>query len=479
MLSKETQLGFLRFFLIGSTLLSLIIPLIDIPNTASIPNINLAPTLLPMVAIDGSVTTATPWYVVVFIVISALLMLKVGFGLMQIIKLYRKSTANEFLNHKIRSVSNLKNSFTFFRWIFIDTTHFDNPQDIILHEMGHVKKLHTLDILFFNTLTILFWWVPSVWLMIRELKNVHEFEADAFALQSINQKTYTKTLVHDTLRAHGMNLASSFDDASIFNRLNFIKKMKKKINPWKVASIAALVAISGAMFACEDELDSEIKRIAEESNQNVEYSDQVNVALLKLKKENPDKDYIVVETLADNEESLKRLKKYDPQQIESIFVTDKDGEKVITMIVSTNSDLFKKAIELQEIIETQDNLNDASFKVSSSFSDTEIVEENPVFTIVENPASFPGGIDAWGQYLKENMKYPKEAIEKSIQGRVFVQFIVEANGELSNIQVVKGIGAGCDEEAVRVITSGPNWVPGKQRGTAIRQKMIQNISFQY
>lgn len=475
-LSKETQLGFLRFFLIGSTFLSLIIPIIEIPaSNSALPNLNLAPTILPMISASSASAESTniPWYAYIIGIISLGLLVKMMLSLFHIAKLYRRSTPEFFSNFKIRKVEGLENSFTFFKWIFIDTTHFEIPEEVILHEQGHAKKLHSVDITLFHMLTIPFWWMPSVWLMIKELKNVHEFEADAFALQSVNQTTYTKTLVHSTLRAHGMNLASSFDDASIFNRLNFIKKMKKRINPWKVASIAALVAISGAMFACEDELDSEIKRIAEESNQNVEYSDEVGLALKKLQKENPDNKYIVIETLADNEESLKKLKSYDPKQIESIFVNEKDGEKSVTMIVNTNSKLFSKAIEIQE---SESN----SYSVTPEFDGTGevIIEEAPVFTVVENPASFPGGLDAWGKYISENLKYPKEAMEKNIQGRVFVQFIVETNGELSNVQVVKGIGEPCDKVAAAMVMNSPKWIPAKQRGIAVRQKMIQNIAFQ-
>ncbi|MFK7953595.1 MAG: energy transducer TonB [Ekhidna sp.] len=473
-LAKETQLGFLRFFLIGSTLLSLIIPAIEIPGSSSLPNLNLAPTILPIIELSSTsdATLSIPWYGYLIASVSLGLLLKLAVNLFHIIRIYKKSIPKFFAHLKIRSVEGLENSFTYFKWIFIDTNHFDRPEEIILHEQGHAKKLHSIDITLFHLLAIPFWWTPSIWLMMKELKNIHEFEADAFALKSIKQETYTKTLVQSTLRAHGMNLASSFDDASIFNRLNFIKKMKKKINPWKVVSIAALVAISGAMFACEDELNSEIKRIAEESNQNIEYSDEVQIALAKLKKENPDKEYVVVETLADNEASLKKLQSYDPKQIESIFVNKKNGEKTVTMIVNTESELFAKTIEIQENANNVSSGDDEGVVI-------EIMEEKPVFTIVEEAASFPGGLEAWGQYLLENMKYPEAAIENNITGRVFVQFIVEVNGELSDVHVVKGIGGGCDEEAVRVVANGPNWISGKQKGVAIRQKMIQNIMFQF
>lgn len=106
-----------------------------------------------------------------------------------------------------------------------------------------------------------------------------------------------------------------------------------------------------------------------------------------------------------------------------------------------------------------------------------ISSEFLVFTRVEEPAAFPGGIQEWVNYLNQNLTYPVDAHRMGIQGRVFVQFIVEKDGSLSDIKVVKGIGAGCDEETVRVLKEGPNWNPGMQRGQPVRQKMIQNVLF--
>ena len=81
--------------------------------------------------------------------------------------------------------------------------------------------------------------------------------------------------------------------------------------------------------------------------------------------------------------------------------------------------------------------------------------------------AFTGGIGQLMKYLSENIKYPKEALGKSIQGRVYINFIVEPDGHVSNVKVIRGIGGGCDEEAVRVVKAMPKWKPGKQRGKAV------------
>lgn len=453
MLAKETQLGFLRSFLVGSTLLSLVLPVIEIPTKANIPTLNADAIILPMITSTPSDKGFDlPWYLVLLGVVSAIFTFKLIITLLQIYGWYRQSEVASLEEIDIRKVSGLQNSFTFLQWIFIDPKNFENPADIIRHEQGHAKKLHSIDLMFFHVLTIFFWWLPSVWLMIKELKTVHEFEADDYALK-IDNKTYTKTLVQCTLKAHGMDLASSFDDAPIFNRLNFMKKMKKKISIWKVASIAAMVAVSGAMFACEEEIENEIGEIIEESNQQIEYDDDVQAALTKLERENPNEKYAVIETLIENAESVEKLQAYDANQIEQIFVNKKGDEKSVVMIVNQSSELFEKTIEIQE------------------------ERTDAVFTVVEEPASFKGGVEGLSSYLSQSMKYPKQAISQGIEGKVIVEFIVETDGSITNVEVLKGIGAGCDGEAKRVIQESPNWNPGTQNGKIVRQKMIQKLTF--
>ena len=94
--------------------------------------------------------------------------------------------------------------------------------------------------------------------------------------------------------------------------------------------------------------------------------------------------------------------------------------------------------------------------------------EQEIFQIVEEMPSSPGGEAKLMEYVAKNIKYPQIARETGIQGRVFVGFVVEPDGSISNVKLLRGIGGGCDEEAMRVIKSLPKWKPGKQRGKAVR-----------
>lgn len=107
----------------------------------------------------------------------------------------------------------------------------------------------------------------------------------------------------------------------------------------------------------------------------------------------------------------------------------------------------------------------------------EEVQEMEIFTVVESMPSFPGGDAARMKYLQDNIKYPQMARESGIQGTVYVTFVVEKDGSVSDIRILRGIGGGCDEEAIRVIEQMPNWNAGMQRGKPVRVQFNMPIKF--
>ena len=100
------------------------------------------------------------------------------------------------------------------------------------------------------------------------------------------------------------------------------------------------------------------------------------------------------------------------------------------------------------------------------------------FLVVEERPSFPGGEQAFYTFISKNMEYPRSAVRRGAEGKVFLQFVVEKDGLLTDIQVIKGIDPACDAEAVRVLKESPHWNPGKQRGQAVRVQMVLPINFQ-
>ena len=103
--------------------------------------------------------------------------------------------------------------------------------------------------------------------------------------------------------------------------------------------------------------------------------------------------------------------------------------------------------------------------------------EDEIFTAVEQQAEFPGGIPAFAKFLQKNLKYPAAAQRANVQGKVYVQFVVNTDGSIQGVEVLKSVGFGCDEEAVRVIKMVPKWNPGKQSGRPVRSRFTVPINF--
>jgi len=112
-------------------------------------------------------------------------------------------------------------------------------------------------------------------------------------------------------------------------------------------------------------------------------------------------------------------------------------------------------------------------------SDSKAVTEdsNEIFTAVENSAEYPGGIEKFYSYLSTNIRYPGVARENNVQGKVFLTFVVEKDGSLTDIKVLRSLGSGCDEEAMRVVKASKKWKPGMQNGRAVRQQYTVPIAF--
>lgn len=104
-------------------------------------------------------------------------------------------------------------------------------------------------------------------------------------------------------------------------------------------------------------------------------------------------------------------------------------------------------------------------------------ESDRVFSVVEQMPSFPGGMGAMMQYLSSNIKYPKEAEKKGIQGRVLLSFIVQTDGSITDVRISKSVDPSLDKEAIRVVKSMPKWIPGRQNGEPVRVKYTFPVTF--
>ena len=145
---------------------------------------------------------------------------------------------------------------------------------------------------------------------------------------------------------------------------------------------------------------------------------------------------------------------------------------------TTQLEIVQDDVEVEDI---EINAEVEQNEVIEEYIAPEVVEddvvEQEIFKIVEEMPSFPGGEQKLMEFVGKNIKYPQIARETGIQGRVFVNFVVEPDGSVSNVSVLRGIGGGCDEEAMRVVKNMPKWKPGKQRGKPVRVQYMLPVNF--
>lgn len=137
-------------------------------------------------------------------------------------------------------------------------------------------------------------------------------------------------------------------------------------------------------------------------------------------------------------------------------------------------------VEIEEKIEVNFDVDVQEETVIKEvvIADAPVVEKaDEIFDVVENSPEFPGGMEAWNQYLSKNLKYPTQARRMGIEGTVYVVFVVNTDGSVQDVELLRGIGGGCDEEALRVVSGAPKWTPGKQRGRPVRVRMRLPIRF--
>ncbi len=187
---------------------------------------------------------------------------------------------------------------------------------------------------------------------------------------------------------------------------------------------------------------------------------------------------------------------YDRGNVMDLGTVNSDFENVMDVPPTEQTPPPIKRIEQPQIIEVPNEdeiLEDIEIVLDIEMTEEQVIEQrifdevefeeekeektDEIFTIVEKQPEPVGGMSAFYQFVSKNLQYPMLARRNNIEGRVYIEFVVEKDGLLTDIKIIKGIGGGCDEEAIRIIESAPKWNPGKQRGRPVRVKMVLPILF--
>ena len=224
--------------------------------------------------------------------------------------------------------------------------------------------------------------------------------------------------------------------------------------------IATVVAVKGVVENAMKsdvaiEADVELSKLAEKKEAQVE------------RKEEPKIEKIEVEKVKSSVKfTAPEIKKDDEVKPEEELKSQEDLSKTNTAIgafdVKGNDEQAGEVLKAKEVIAQPEPPKE---------------EETKVFDVVEQMPSFPGGPAALMQFLSSNIKYPVVAEENGIQGRVVCTFVVEKDGSITDVRVVKSVDPSLDKEAMRVVKSMPKWIPGKQNGSAVRVKYTVPVTF--
>ncbi|MCE2893017.1 MAG: M56 family metallopeptidase [Flammeovirgaceae bacterium] len=464
-LRNETQFAFKRTYLLFALLGSLIFPLFHFNVTASaqvIPSIGqLIPTYwLPEIVINGNGSASTAkvssslsiWTVTEWAYLTAILFLIVLFfyRIISIVKLFTNSHTYRWRNYFVSETDEAKPIFSFFHFILIgQANQLDEKEkeEILIHESIHIKKWHSLDVLLVNMVGIVCWFNPIIRIYKKELVQLHEFEADARSVANKDVDTYCGLLAKVALQSADFPLANHFNNSLTLKRINMMKTMKHKIQNWKVATLVALVPMFFFFVACQEQTANKAAVTDSSLGSTPEYK-RAFTELDRLRSSNPKKSYVLIVSEGQ----------HDLQGMENQYSADR--------LIRINSIADKRG-QLFAILELDEQENKTAVGGG----------EDLIFSVVDETATPKEGMTAFYQFLAENLKYPQEARDAKIQGKVFVQFVIHTDGSLHDFKVVRGIGHGCEEESIRVIKAGPKWNPGKQKGIAVKQRYTLPIAF--
>lgn len=248
-----------------------------------------------------------------------------------------------------------------------------------------------------------------------------------------------------------------------------LRKGTSKRNIWAllIVGLAAVLLYLGL----------QLQKMAE-ANKKVENTQAVELANLQQQKK---------------EAKVEKKQEVIKQEPEKVVEQVKSSVKFTAPVIKKDSEVKEEdEIKLEEVqksdkavgtfnVQGNDEVGGAVLKAKEEIAAPEppkhVVEETKIFTVVEQMPMFPGGDGALMGYLRDNIHYPTVAAENGVQGRVVVGFVVERDGSITDVNILRGVDPSLDREAMRVVKSMPKWTPGKQNGSAVRVKYQVPVSF--
>ena len=447
LMSRETLHRANRYLILGSIGLSFALPLLHITlnSTSSASGgqiIAQSVVMLQEVIVGGGAPSQTfDWRVLAvaaFYTGIGVCLLRMIISMMGVLRVIRRGERQTLPDGTVLVITDDEQApFSWIKYIIINRKdHDENLQEILTHEQAHIRCRHSIDVLLCDVFCCLQWFNPAMWLMRRELCAVHEYEADKAVLDSgINAKQYQILLIKKAAGGKWYSIANSFNHSKLKYRITMMSR--KKSSGWTMAKalyVLPIAAFAAIAFANCSKTESE----------NIQDFTYDKTVLQYLPKEGD------VKFIGKNLDGT-----------ECVLVRKADG--------SVRRYMEKEIGENEHHIAIEVIKEDANYDVDL---------ENTVFFIVEEMPEFPGGEEELLKFVTENTKYPEVAKEKKIQGKVFVQFVINKDGNVEDVKLAKGVDPLLDEAAMNIVKSMPQWKPGKQRGQYVKVSFTIPINFQ-
>ncbi len=521
LLSHETFHRTNRLVLLATAIASFILPLcvITLHKTVVVSGHGLVSLEgLGMAEVADAAEPQMPlWQIVAIVVFFAGLAVTLGHTFMGILKVWRLVSHSE--RHQepdgiVVCVTDRDVSpFSFCRYIVLSRSDYEaHEASVLAHERGHIRQRHSLDVLLVDTLTALQWFNPAMWMLRQDLRAIHEYEADAAVLsQGINMRQYQYLLIQKAVATCGYSVANGITHSTLKNRIHMMLT-NKKTNRASWLKLLAMLPIVGAALALnaetvnhyvyEDTQEQPQKKVVKKGRKASQVKVNAKTIEVKTDKDVVTGENVTVELNADKQKStgkklvfldevlegpgplividgkvatVEQLKALDQEEIDNITVLKKAKEPLEVYAKHFNADTSNGIlfINTKEYVKNgKKEVVDVAVKKSE-----EEAEPEGAFDVVEQMPEFPGGAAGMMKFIAENVKYPEEAYSKGIEGRVLVQFIIEKDGSVTNVKVIKKVNDAIDAEAVRVVKAMPKWKPGKQNGREVRVKYTIPVSF--
>ncbi|GAB4008704.1 hypothetical protein GCM10028808_15470 [Spirosoma migulaei] len=490
LLRRHTFFSLNRAYLLASVILSLILPLVILPTQT----VETLPVTMPVgvIALPVSTIVAAPvetgpdweqlsiWaYALVALVLLARLGIRVG----RLVRLIRQSPRHVYDDY-IVVLPNAPTipTFSFFQYVILNPADTRNEL-IIQHELVHVRQCHSADVLGMGLLQALFWACPTLWLMDRMLRQVHEFLADKPASRPTEYAQFLVAYSFGTqLGLSGPDtLTNSFFNPSLLKQ-RIMMLHQKATTRWALGKYVLILPLAFSLLAMTTAREEIAAVMSQATEETITVSGKVTSSVDG--KPLPGVNVILKNTsqgtTTDTEGKYKLTNV--PKNASLVFsfvgfISQEVGVKGHSSILVSLALQSSKLNEVVVVAYEPAHEPLTTTQPTAAKPDSQPSRNGEIFTIVEQVPEFPGGMQALGQYLARNLRYPAEAQQNKVQGRVFVRFVVSQTGDIQSLRILKGIGSGCDEEAVRVVSQMPKWIPGKQNGQPVAVQYNLPIQF--